>query len=450
MATEPNEGAAEHIPLSFNQDFMCMFDKGDDEGPFGPRYHIVYGWRVRGPVDTDVLRAALSDVVERHEVLRTVVVRTEEPRRQEVRPPSTPELVVRDLTGTAPDERDRRAEELLIELEANEYSIRELPLLRAVLGRFGDDDAVLAIITHHTATDGWSMQLIIRELAECYAARREQRAPVLPDVPQYQEYTRWERSSLSQETLEKAGAFWRETLAGAEVTAIRSDFPRSADLSKNTSVERFLVGADVTAATLELAKSTRSSPFMVLLAAYEVLLRDLTGDTDITVTTIMSGRGQARFEETIGSFFNFVPLRTDVSDCRTFREVVERTRKTCLGAFSHALPFAHVMGNAPELGAAFVAEDSQVFAFQVFQFPFVMAAQRVGDLEYSEMRRRLLPAEVSTDIPDGALWTIDIDPEGGEMIGQLQFNSNRFDASTIRNLVERFQQVLKESVSTPD
>jgi len=447
MTTELS-GTNERIPLSFNQDFMCMFDKGDGEGPFGPRYNHVNGWRLRGRVDVDVLRGALADVVARHEILRTTVVRGQDARYQQIHPPSVPELIVRDLTGTDPAARDRRAEELIIEIEAGEYSIRQLPLLRAVLGRFDDEDSVLVLVAHHTVVDGWSMQLITREVAACYAARRERRAPDLPEVRQYREYAIWEQDRLTDVALNRSRGYWRERLSGAAITAIRSDFPRSAALPKNSSVERFLVGPDITAATLELARSTRSSPFMVLLAAYQVLLRELTGSTDITVTTVMSGRDQARFEETIGSFFNFVPLRTDLAGCRNFRQVVERTRMTCLGAFSQAIPFAKIMMDAPDLAGPFLADDAQVFAFQVFQFPYVMDAQRVGDLEYSEIRRRLLPAAVSTDVPDGALWTLDIDPVGGEMIGQLQFNSNRFEANTIRDMVSRFLQVLKQTVSS--
>lgn len=441
---------AGRVPLSFNQDFMCMFDQGDDDGPFGPHYHIAYGWRLRGRIDLEALHGALDDVVARNEILRTEVVRGADDRYQKIHPPSPTNLVVRDLTGTDPAARDRVAEELLIEIEADEYSARQLPLLNAVLGRFDDQDAVLALIVHHSAADGWSMQLIIKELAECYAARLEHRAPELPEILQYREFTSWEHASTTDEALNRSRAYWREKLAGARIPTLRTDFPRSAGLPKNTSVERYLLGSDVTTATLELARSTRSSPFMVLLAAYQMLLREHTGSTDITVLTIMSGRGQARFEQTIGPFFNLVPLRTDLEGCGSFREVVERTRKTCIGAFSHAIPFAKIMAEAPHIADPWVADDAAGVAFQVFQFPFVMAAQRVGDLEYSEIRRRLLPAEVSTDIPDGALWTLDIDPAGNEMIGQLQFNSNRFDTSTIRDMVAQFQQVLKQTVTTPD
>jgi hypothetical protein len=438
------------IPLSFSQEFMVMFDQGDDQGPFGPRYHIAVGWRVRGAIDVEALQGALDDVVARNEVLRTTLVRGEGPRAQIIHPPSSAELEVRDLSGTAPADRDARTEELLMEIEASEYPFRQLPLLAAVLGRFDDQDAVLVLIAQHVEVDGWSMQLIVKEVAECYAARRENREPDLPEVLQFQEYARWERGSTTPELLEKRLAYWRKTLDGADIVGTPSDFPRSANLPKNSGVDRFVVGEDVSAAVLELAKSTRSSPFMVLIAAYKVLLSELTGKTDVTINTIMSGRGQARFEKTVGSFFNFVPLRTDLAGAANFREIVERVRKTCIGAFSNVVPFGAMVADTPELASSFFAEDSQVFAFQVFQFPFLMAAHQVGDLEYSEIRERYKGATVSTDIPDGALWTIDIDPDGTEMIGQLQYNSNRFEPATIRQLVEKFEQVLKQTVTSPE
>jgi condensation enzyme len=440
---------ADQYPLSFNQDFMVMFDQGDSAGPFGPRYHLTHGLRVRGRVDVDAMRGALDDVVARNEVLRTEVVRGED-RYARIHPPSPTELVVQDLTGTDPADRDRRAEELLIEIEATEYDIQDARLIRAVLAEFADDDWVLVLIVHHSATDSWSMQLITKEIAEFYTARREQRAPNLPEARQYREFAAWERANTTEESLARSAAYWRKKLEGAQMPMMATDFPRSAGLPRNTSVERYLADSDLTTATQELARATRSSPFMVLLAAYNVLLRELSGRDDITVLTITSGRGQAQFEEMIGPFYNLVPLRTDLAGAESFREIIGRTRKTCLEAFSHPIPFAKVMAEAPHIADPWVGDTTAGIAFQVFQFPFVMADQRVSDLTCSEIRRRLLPAEVSTDIPDGALWTLDIDPARGEMIGQVQYNSDRYHASTIRDLLAQFLQVIKDSLSTTD
>lgn len=441
-------GAGQY-PLSFNQDFMVMFDQGDSAGPFGPRYHLTHGLRVRGRVDVNAMQGALDDVVARNEVLRTEVVRGED-RYAQIHPPSPTELVVQDLTGTDPADRDRRAEELLIEIEATEYDIQEARLIRAVLAKFADDDWVLVLIVHHSATDSWSMQLITKEIAEFYTARREERAHNLPEARQYREFAAWEQANTTEESLARSAAYWRKKLDGAQMPMMATDFPRSAGLPRNTSVERYLADSDLTTATQELARATRSSPFMVLLAAYNVLLRELSGRDDITVLTITSGRGQAQFEEMIGPFYNLVPLRTDLAGATSFREIIGRTRKTCLEAFSHPIPFAKVMAEAPHIADPWVGDTTAGIAFQVFQFPFVMADQQVSDLTCSEIRRRLLPAEVSTDIPDGALWTLDIDPARGEMIGQVQYNSDRYHASTIRDLLAQFLQVIKDSLSITD
>lgn len=437
------------IPLSYNQEFLTMFDQGDDEGPFGPKYSIIYGWRVRGSVDTDALKQALYHTVCRHEALRTKIVRGEQPH-QDVYSPSTPELVVVDLPGVAPADRDVRAEQLLIELENEDFSATELPLLKAVLARFDDDDAVLVLVAHHIAVDGWSMHLLIRDLSAFYAVCTGHDVPDLPDLSQYQEYAVWERERFAAASVAKSADYWQEKLAGAEILALPTDWPKSAGRAKATAVHRFLVDTEVTAAVGELAKATRASAFIVVLAAYKVFLHEVTSKTDIVVTTLASGRGQARFQETVGSFFNFIPLRTDIDGCTTFREVVKRTRDTCLKAYSHQIPFAQVMGGSPELGRTFMADDAAVFAFQVFQFPYTMEGERVGDLVFSEIRRRTLPQDVGPDIPDGALWTLDVDAASKDMVGCLQYNTNIYGRETISELATEFLRVLRDTMTAPD
>src|SRR5262249_6047590 len=170
-APPPPGDPADRIPLSYTQEFLCGFDKGDAGGPFGPRYHATCGWRLLGEIDLDALRQALADVVARHETLRTTLVRGTGEPWQEVSPPSAPPLVVRDLSGTDAGARDQHAERFLIEIEEGTLDVRQLPLLRAYLGRFDDNDAIFAVLAHHAAIDGWSMRLIMRDLVACYAAR---------------------------------------------------------------------------------------------------------------------------------------------------------------------------------------------------------------------------------------------------------------------------------------
>ncbi|MFC5827087.1 condensation domain-containing protein [Nonomuraea insulae] len=430
------------LPLSWNQGFLRAFDQGDVAGPFGPRYVIVCGWRLSGPVDTGVLQEALDEVVARHEALRTEIVRSGD-GHQIVHPPSRVRLTVRELPG---DDRDRRAEELLNDAEAEAYPIRELPLVRAVLGRFGDDDSVLGLVAHHTAVDEWSMRLIMRDLAHGYAVRTGHRPPPLPEVPQYRDYVDWERTDDGGG--ERSLAYWRDKLAGGQMLGTTTDHLRSAGLPKTTAWRRFTFPAAVTKAVKGIVKETRSSPFMVLLAAYAIYVGRREGTADVVVPSFSSGRGPARFHDTVGSFFNFLPLRMDLTDCRTYRDVIGFTRQTCVEAYANDLPFGQILGVAPELMASVSRDDSAAVAFQVFKSPLGGERGSAGALEYSVLHRRRLSQWDGGDVPDGAMWHLEIDPEGG-IVGSFAFNTNLYTEQTVDAMIEEFGGLLEQLTADP-
>lgn len=435
-------------PLSQTQNFLCLFDKGDGGGPFGPNYNIVVGWRLRGPLDTATLQAAMNDVVARHDALRSEIVTAGATRYQRIHPPSPAELRVVDLSHTGPADRDVRAEELLGEVEAGSYSAAELPHLRAVLGRFGDDDAVLALIVHHTSGDGWSMQVLMRDIAACYAVRRGYVSATPRPVRSYRFYAETQQTELTATLLGDSSAYWREKLSGARMLGVRTDHRRSEGLEKVSPVYRFVIPADVGSAALRLAGAMRSSPFMVLFAVYNAVLHQVTGADDLVVPTLTAGRVQPEFQDTVGPCFNFVPLRTDLAGAATFQDVAERTRTACIEAMSHEIPFLKILDEAPDLMAPLAEDDLAACALQVWQFDSVMDRRTVGDIEYSEVRRRLLPQERGTDIPDGALLTLDLDPSG-EIYGNLAYNRNLYDDATMRDLADRYARALRNAVAAP-
>ncbi|GAA0400255.1 hypothetical protein GCM10009530_60090 [Microbispora corallina] len=438
--------AGERIPLSVQQEFLCMWDKGDDMGPFGPRYHIVDGWRIGGELDLDTLRAALDDVVARHEALRTTVVRDD--RYQRILPPSPVPLTVLDLPGVDPSLRDLRTEELLNDIAAGTISVRELPLLRAVLGRFDERDAVLALIAHHTAADAWSMQLIMRDLAACYGARLAGAAPDLPEPAQYREYAAWQRERLSAASTATARDYWRERLRDARALALPTDRLRSQEPEFSTAWYRFSYGPELRTALTGVAARTRSSPFMVLLAAFAVFVHRTIGTTDVVVPTFTPGRDQAQFQDAVGSFFNCLPLRVDLSGCATFADVVARTRSACLSAYSREIPLAQVLGEAPELMSLTAVDGLASCVFQVIQTPHMMERDRVGDLEFSAVRRRMLAQTVGSDIPDGTLLCLELDSTG-DLIGELGYSSNLYDKSTAMRIVAELGEVLRDVLGAP-
>ncbi|WP_117210200.1 condensation domain-containing protein [Allorhizocola rhizosphaerae] len=441
------DGLDGRFPLSLQQEFMRLIDHGDDYGPFGPYYHIVGGWRLLGRLDLTALQTALDDVVVRHEALRTSIVRSDDHAYQRVHPPARVPLEVRDF---APDDssRDRRAEELINEVETGTFDIHQLPLLSAVLGRFDERDAVLVLVAHHTAVDGWSMQLIMRDLAACYAARRRGRVPELSEPHQFRTFVAAQLAEMNSAAAQRARDFWRQKLRGARITPIPTDRPRSAGAPAITAYHRFLWPDRLRTAILALAAETRSSPFMVTFAAYVLMLHRRTGLTDVVAPTFTPGRQRIEAQDTIGSFYNFIPLRINVAGCATFRDLVARTRSVCLAAYAHEIPFNEIIMEAPDLLQSIETDNAACVLLQVVQSPFIMRERIVGDLTYTAIRRRLLSHDLGSAIPDGALWNLELYPPG--IVGSVGYVTGLFNTDTMVDLVAAFRQVLTEVLTDPD
>jgi condensation enzyme len=435
-------------PLSTNQQFLCMFAKGLDQGVFGPRHIVASGWRLTGGVDATALRDALYDVVVRHESLRTTIVHEVEPPYQLVHPPTMPVLTEHQLTDPGPELRETAGHEFLNRIEAGRCPVDEQPLLRAALGRFDDEDAVLVLYAHHTVSDSWSLQIIIRDLAQFYQARCGLGEPDLPEMAQYGEYAVWQQDYLGSAAVADARTYWRDKLAGAAFATIPCDRTKT-DATGVYSVHRFLIDREITSATQLVAKQLRSSPFMVLLAAFNLLTHRISGATDVTIPTITSGRGNPTFNETVGPFFNFMPLRTDLSTCRSFRDLVMTTRTTCLEMYSNEVPFGEIVAEAPAVVAPFAERASAVQAFQCFQFPVGAEGALVDDVHIAEMRRRLLSDDDTADIPDGVVWALDLHSRG-DIIGSIRWNSNDFDPATLVGLATDYIDLLRTAVADVD
>ncbi len=437
--------------LSANQAFMCAFDRGNDLGAFGPRHLITAGWRLRGQLDLESLQSALDDVAERHEGLRTLIVRDDGEPHARVFPPSQVPLTVSDLSSAVDeDSRALTAHEFLNEADSSgRCDLREMPLLRARLGRFDDDDAVLVLITHHTVADPWSVHLILRDLAIFYANRRGVPAPELPAMRQYGEHAAWQQEQLAGESATVARKYWQGKLAGGKFVTLRPDRVRRLEVPPVYGVYRFLFDQELYNATSALAKSTRSSPFMVLYACFNLFLHRRTGVDDIVAPTLTSGRTEPEFNESVGPFFNFMPVRTNLADCATFVDVVNKTRATLLEAISYELPFREIAGQAePELMQPFMDPNGVVSAFEVNHYPQTLEDKVIGDVSYTGLRRRLISATDTSEIPDGNLWDFDLDP-AGDMVGLVKYNSLDFDESSIVAMVEEYRELLRSSLESP-
>ncbi|WP_025618745.1 condensation domain-containing protein [Salinispora cortesiana] len=437
--SETQQATAE---LSLQQQFLRIFAQGFESGPFGPHYTEVFGWRVRGRIDLPAIRRALADVVERHEALRTVVS-LEDGGSQRVLPTVEPELLVVDLDGAPDADREQLAEQLMIEAETRPFPVDQVPLLRAVLGRFDEQDSVLVLCAHHSAADVWSIQVVLRDLAECYTARVAGDEPRLPEVNQYRDYVVAQQQESGGPGVAAALEYWREALRGARILTAPV---RRTGQDPGTSYHRFTTDAQLSTEVPRLAKATRSSTFMVLFAAFTVFLNRRTGATDIVVPTFAPGR-RHQFQSTVGSFFNFVPLRVDLDGCRNFRDVIARARTACIGAFSHELPLLHVLAEAPELMSS-VGPDAVPTLFQAVQPPYLMQGHRIGDLEYSAIWRRVLPQQLGSETPDGMIWSMHLGAT--EVVGGLSFSRHLFERAEVEEQAAAFLSLISELVANPD
>jgi hypothetical protein len=442
--TEPSQqllGAPNRFPLSYPQ--RAGYEVGP--GALNPRFIMTMGFRITGYVDTAMLQAALNDVVERHELLRTTVVFDVESPYQQVHPASPVPLEVRDLPPDCDRSREQRAVDLLAEADRGSLDLQQLPLLRVTLARFDDQDYVLTLITHHVPCDGWSLQLVMRDLAACYAARVSGGEPALPPAVQYREFAAWQREQVDGPASAELLEYWRAKLGGGRKFALPTDRPIPDQHHMPYSEQNFTIDAEVLANAGRLARQVRGSTFMVMLAAFNLLAHQLTGTTDPMINTTIHGRGQPEFADTVGTFLNWLPLRTALDGCVSFRDVLLRTRATCFGAYSHEIPIQHIEAALPEISEHFKDRHNCNFIFGFFHSSLGGESYRIAD--------RTEPIynldDSGSEIPGGAAWSM-IVRQSGELFGCLQYNPEEFDEKTVAGWVSEYCRLVEAAVLEPD
>jgi condensation enzyme len=443
LAPEP-----QRYRLSFSQEWFVTLDHGGDSGAFGPRFLLVCAVRITGHVDLALLQGALDDVVARHELLRTLVVRDADPPYQEIYPPCQVPLEVKDLPSAAGKSRDIVAQELIAEAEAGRISAQEVPTLRALLCRFDDRDSALVLTVHHSVSDGWSLQVILRDLGAFYAARRSGLPAKLPEVRQYREYAEWQKASATSTAEDGAPRYWQDKLRGGREFTIPNDHGHLDSYSSPYSLYNDTIDADVMSAASALATRARSTTFTVLLSAFYVLAHNITGATDLAIRAFTAGRSEEQFQDTMGLFINVLPFRTDLADCTSFRDILIRAKETFVDALAHELPVTVIEQAFPDFVKS--REDLRTSQFIISETP-----TQLGDVVFPiadgarEVHQYLLEESRHHDIPTGLVWGLTPTPDGGLCSGVL-FNPDEFDESTIAGWAAGLRQILTSAVRDPD
>ncbi|HEX6040872.1 non-ribosomal peptide synthetase, partial [Longimicrobium sp.] len=334
----------EPLPASYAQRRLWLVDRME---PGTPAYNMPFALRLRGALDARALRRALDGVVRRHESLRTTFAEHDGEPVQVIHPPSPVPLPVVGLDALPAQAREGQARRLARAQALRPFDLARGPLLRAVLLRLDGDDHVLCLTLHHVVSDGWSTDVLVREVAALYDAfRRGAPAPSLPELPvQYADYAAWQRGWLAGPVLEEKLAWWRGRLAGAPpLLEVPTDHPRAPGLSAGAGSHPVSLSAEASARLRTLARGEGATLFMALLAGWQALLGRYAAQADVVVGTPVAGRAHAEVEGLIGFFVNLLPLRVDLAGDPTGMELLGRVRASALAAYAHPeVPFERLV-----------------------------------------------------------------------------------------------------------
>jgi amino acid adenylation domain-containing protein len=434
----PHLGRHHPLPLSFGQQRLWFLHQ---LAPESPAYNMPFAVRLDGPLDVRALAAALSEVVRRHEVLRTAIVTRRGEAVQEVAPPAPLPLPVVDLSALAPRRGAEEERRLAAEEARRPFDLTRPPLLRAALLRRGPAAHELLLNLHHIAWDGWSGAVLIREAGALYSAFAAGRPSPLPELPlQYADYARWQREELAGETLARLLAYWRQRLDGLPSLVLPTDRPRPPVEGFQGAHRSRRLPARLATDLDRLAGDHGVTLFMVLTAGFAALLGRLSGQEDFGLAAPVAGRSRAELEGLIGFFVNTLVLRADLAGDPPFAELLARTRETVLAAFSHQdLPFERLV---EEIGARRdPARQPLAQALVVLQNaprePLVLPGLT------------LTPEEMETGTAKLDL-SLDLVPDEEGIAAGLEINRDLFDPATAARLLEQLEVLLTAALVDPD
>jgi amino acid adenylation domain-containing protein len=430
----PEERAA-GVPLSFAQRRLWFFDRLE---PGSPLYNIHGVLRVTGPLDADRLERALGAVERRHESLRTVFAAPGDEPVQIILPPRFTLRNV-DLTGLPAEEREARAWALAAEEAVRPFDLDRGPLWRAALLRLGEDDHRLLLTIHHVVSDGWSLGILLREVAALY----EQGGAALPPLPvQYADWAVWQQRWLQGEVLESGLAAWRGRLAGAPpLLELPTDRPRPAIQAFRGAYRTHLLPAGLATAAGALARREGATLFMVLLAAFQSLLARWSGQRDLVIGTPDAGRSRIEVEGLIGFFVNTLPLRVRFAGDPPFRELMANAREVALAAYAHReIPFERLVEDlAPE------RDRGHAPLVQV-----VLSLQNTPDASHAFGGLTLTPLESGGERSAKFDLLLAVEESADGLATVWEYDADLFDDATIRGWTRRFEALLTGALLDPD
>ncbi|MBW4457214.1 MAG: amino acid adenylation domain-containing protein [Nostoc indistinguendum CM1-VF10] len=428
------------LPLSFAQQRLWFLAQLE---PDTPSYNISAAVRLQGRLNVAALEQSLNEILRRHEVLRTAF-KTVNERPVQVISSATPlSLPIVDLSELLQTQLKTKVKQLAIAEAQQPFALDTSPMLRVKLLRLSKHEHVALFTMHHIASDGWSIGVLVRELAPLYQAFCTGQPSPLTELPiQYADFTVWQRQWLQGEVLEAQLAYWKQQLeSNLPVLQLPTARPRAEVKTSRGATNSFVIHSNLSEAIQALSRQEGVTLFMALLAGFQVLLQRYTNQDDIVVGTDVANRNRAETESLIGFFVNLLVLRTDLSGNPSFRELLLRVREVALGAYAHQdLPFDKLVG------ALRPKRDSSNTP-PLFQVLFVLQNAPMPALDLPGLTLSLL--EVENEIAKFDLALFLTETEQG-IVGNWRYNADLFETNAITRLSAHFKTLLKSIVAQPD
>lgn len=426
------------LPLSFAQQRLWFLDQLE---PNKATYNFPAAVQFTGALNIAALAQSFNEVVRRQEALRTRFRMRDGRPVQIITKCLELSLPIVDLSSLPRWSVDTEIERLS-RLEAERaFNLSDDILLRTRVLRASANEHLVLLNMHHIISDGWSVGVLVKEVAKLYEAYANGKAPSLPPLPiQYADYAHWEREWLQGEVLDKQLDYWKQQLADAPPLELPADRMRPPTPTHGGAYEEFEVDAELTARLSELSRRLNSTLFMTLMASWQALLHRYSGQGDIVVGTPIANRHQAETEDLIGFFVNMLAIRTDLTGDPTFRELVMRVRETALGAYAHqALPFEKLIGELqPERDARHTP------LMQV-----VLALQNAPQADLTSFDLKLTYVGINTNTAKFDI-VVNVFEMGDKLSVVFTYSTDLFDAATMQRLGRHFKALLEAVVENAD
>ncbi|HEY2194794.1 MAG TPA: non-ribosomal peptide synthase/polyketide synthase, partial [Actinomycetospora sp.] len=426
------------LPLSPAQQRLWVHD---DLSAGGTEYNTGIGLRLSGDLHPDALHHALQALVARHESLRTTFDTLDGRGIQIVAPDGEIPFDTVDLSGTNPADRNDALEEALTTELARPFDLRQGPLTRAVLVRLAADEHVLLLSQHHVVTDGWSVRILVDELAAMYAAAVDRTAVELPELPiQYPDFAVWHRELVTGPAMEQHLEYWRSQLADLDLLDLPTDRPRPPVRTTAGGVHHHDLPAELVRGVTRVGQAHGATLFMTLVAAVQVLLSRYTRDRDIAVGTVTSGRDRAELENLVGFFVNTLVLRSRVEPTRLFGTFLDEVKETVLEAFVHdELPFDRLV--------EVLRPERDPSRTPLVQAMVVLQNEMVRPRETAGLRI------VEHDLPrPSARFDVVVEfvPRDDALSLVIEYNSDLFDRGTVERMARHLEVLLAAIATEPN